>query len=355
LIIYGSLTTLTGGYLYDRRVVDYLRSQGDHVQVFSLPWRDYARHLLDNIGWSLPSALRSARLDILVQDELNHPSLFWLNQRLRWRVHYPMVSLVHHMRCSELRPAWQNQLYRLVERSYLSTVDGFIFNSVTTRSTVEALVGAHKPSVVAYPGQDANFQTPSPDRIRRRSFEPGPLRLVFVGSLIHRKNLHTLVKALCSLPRDQWRLDVVGSPDIDPAYAKRLTAQIDKEHAWGQITLRGTLSREELEAVYLQSHLLAVPSSYEGFGIVYMEGMGFGLPAIASNTGAAPEIVTHGRDGLLVNPRGVEEIASHIADVASDRERLFSMSMAAIQRHGTHPTWLETASSIRKFLQEMIT
>ena len=40
--------------------------------------------------------------------------------------------------CSELRPAWQNALYRLVERAYLRSVDGFVFNSETTRAAVEA-------------------------------------------------------------------------------------------------------------------------------------------------------------------------------------------------------------------------
>ena len=43
LVIYGSLDTLTGGYLYDRKMVDYLRAAGDQVQIFSLPWRNYGR------------------------------------------------------------------------------------------------------------------------------------------------------------------------------------------------------------------------------------------------------------------------------------------------------------------------
>ncbi len=47
-IIYGSLDTLSGGYLYDRKLVEYFRSQGDTVEIISVPWRNYAAHLTDN-------------------------------------------------------------------------------------------------------------------------------------------------------------------------------------------------------------------------------------------------------------------------------------------------------------------
>ena len=62
LIIYGSLDTLSGGYLYDRMLVDYLRAQGDTVEIISLPWRNYAAHLTDNFWFrlSLSSVIASA-------------------------------------------------------------------------------------------------------------------------------------------------------------------------------------------------------------------------------------------------------------------------------------------------------
>ena len=125
LLIYGPLETLSGGYLYDRKLVDYLLRQGDQVEVISLPWRNYLRHLGDNLSRSLLRDLEQQRLDILLQDELNHPSLFYLNHRLKRRTSYPVISIVHHLLSSEDRPAWQNRLYEFIERRYLSSVDGF--------------------------------------------------------------------------------------------------------------------------------------------------------------------------------------------------------------------------------------
>src|SRR5687768_10792633 len=148
LIIYGSLDTRSGGYLYDRKLVEYLRSQGDSVEIISLPWRNYAAHLIDNFSFRLPD---SQRFDILIQDELNHASLILAN---RDRHPYPVIALVHHLRCSELRPDLQNAFYRLIETTYLQSVDGFIFNSKTTENVVTHLLTQPKPAIVAYPPTD---------------------------------------------------------------------------------------------------------------------------------------------------------------------------------------------------------
>jgi glycosyltransferase involved in cell wall biosynthesis len=354
LVIYGSLDTLTGGYLYDRKVVEYLRSRGDDVRIFSLPWRNYAGHLTDNLSSKLFTSLCKSDVDVLLQDELNHPSLFWINRRIRCRHKYPIVSIVHHLRCNESRPGWQNALYRLVERHYLRTVDGFIFNSETTRSTVEALIGPSRPHAVAFPGRDEALGPLKENDVTQRAAEHGPLRILFVGSLIPRKELHTLIAALASLPKENWRLDVVGSLSTDPSYAAKIQKLVATYGLKNQITLLGSMTRQDLAERYAHSHVLAVPSSYEGFGIVYIEGMGFGLPAIASTAGAAHEIITHGADGFLVDSGDVTVIAGSIDELHRDREKLTQMSLSALKRHGRHATWAESSKAIFDFLRKMV-
>jgi glycosyltransferase involved in cell wall biosynthesis len=354
LVIYGDLETLTGGYLYDRKLVEFLRSRGDVVAIFSLPWRNYGTHLFDNLSQRLIRSVSEARLDVLLEDELNHPSLFRLNRRLKAGVTHPVVSIVHHLRCSELRPAWQNKLYRLVERDYLAGVDGFVFNSVTTRRTVENLIRNRKPSVVAFPGRDGVIPGITRASVERRALETGPLRILFVGSLIPRKELHTLLAALARLPRDSWRLDVVGSPKTDPTYASRVSVEIERLGIGGHIQLLGSLTGQQLTDCYSRNHLLAVPSSYEGFGIVYLEAMGFGLPALASTAGAAHEIITHDRDGFLVRAGDADAIARNIGELVSDRGKLVRMGLAALDRYAAHPTWGDSAATVRNFLEEMV-
>ncbi len=196
LLIYGSLETISGGYLYDRMLVEFLRAQGDYVEIISLPWRNYPRHLLDNFSRSLLKKCLKLEIDVLIQDELNHPSLAWLNNKLQ-QVPFPIISLVHHLRCDELRPIWQNTFYRQVERCYLDSVDGFIFNSQTTKNSVAQVSPIKdRPWIIATPAGDRFDPEIEAAKIIARAQQPDPLRLIFLGNLIPRKGLHILVETL---------------------------------------------------------------------------------------------------------------------------------------------------------------
>jgi glycosyltransferase involved in cell wall biosynthesis len=353
LIIYGSIETLTGGYLYDRLLVDQLRRQGDQVDIISLPWRTYGRHLWDNFSPDLWRRLRGTPFDVLLQDELNHPSLFWLNRRLRRSVSYPIVTIVHLLRCSEPRSAWQNRLYRWVEARYLTGLDGLVFNSQTTRSAVETVLGSSRPGVVAYPGRDHLPGTLTPAQIKARAQEPGPLRLLFVGNLTPIKGLHILLEALGHLPSHTWCLTVVGSLTMDPIYVRGIRQQIDEAGWQERVSLLDACPNAEVATHLAQHQVLAVPSLYEAFGIAYLEALGFGLPVIASSAGAAHELITHTAHGFLVDPGDAFGLAQHLHTLQEDRQCLGRMSLAAYQRAQLHPTWAESAERVRELLYSL--
>ncbi|HXF86148.1 MAG TPA: glycosyltransferase family 4 protein [Anaerolineales bacterium] len=353
-VIYGSLDTMSGGYLYDRKLIEYLRAQGDRVEIISLPWRNYAMHLTDNFWFRLPVAIANEGenpfqirqpFDVLVQDELNHPSLIWANQG---KHPYPIVSLVHHLRCSEQRPAWQNWFYRFVEKKYLQSVDGFIFNSKTTQNVVHGLIGDGKPSLVAYPPTDRFGEVMSEDEIRQRA-QSQELRILFLGNVIHRKGLHTLLRSLVNL-KSKVRVDVVGGLNAEPRYANRIRALIATYHLSSYVFLHGVLDREPLIEKFRHAHVLVVPSSYEGFGIAYLEGMGFGLPAIGTTAGAAREVITHGENGYLIEPDDATSLTNYLDELARNRDLLVRLSMNAVKRYRSQPKWEATAGRIRAFL-----
>jgi len=390
LVIYGSLDTLSGGYLYDSKLVDYLRSQGDTVEVIPLPWRNYAAHLTDNLWFRLWSprvhswnsrqqAVGLQKFDILIQDELNHPSLIAANAG---KHPYPIISLAHHLRCSELRPKWQNAFYRVVEKKYLKSVDGFIFNSETTEGVISRLlhgrgdpsiptetttdkatqpamtinrpwrVAPTKPSIVAYPPTDRFGDAISENEIIER-VRSNELRILFLGNISERKGLHTLLEAL-RLQILDFRLDVVGSLTSEPKYAQTMQEKVKVLGVTSKVLFHGTLDNEPLIEKLKQAHVLVVPSSYEGFGIVYLEGMCFGLPAIGTTAGAAGEIISDGVDGFLIKPGDVHLLASRLKSLNEKRDVLIQMSLAARSRYLRQPKWEETAGQIREFLLKQI-
>lgn len=344
LLIYGSIDTLSGGYMYDRMLVDYLRAQGDTVEIISLPWRNYAAHLMDNLSFRLPPGL-----NILIQDELNHPSLIRANRRPH---PYPIISLVHHLRCSELRPNWQNDFYRMVEQKYLASVDGFIFNSETTKSVVNGVMENGKPSVVAFPPTDRLGEAISEQEIEERSKQK-ELRILFLGNVIERKGVTTLLEAVKGL-RSKVILDVVGGLSAEPEYTKTIQTYISENDLSSFVFLHGPLNNQPLIDKLRAAHVLVVPSSYEGFGIVYLEGMGFGLPAIGTTLGAAGEVIEDGVTGFLIQPGDAQGLAGRLEVLAERRDFLLQMSLAARSRYQRQPRWDQTAGKIREFLRSFL-
>ena len=354
LIIFGSLETLTGGYLYDRRLLEYLGSRGDQTRVVSLPLWTYPRHLTDNFSPSLARQLAGERFDVLVQDELNHPSLVMLNRWLKVRAGYPIVSLVHLLRPSERRASLLRCAYAVVERRYLETIDAAVFNCHTTREAAEGLLGCALPGVVAYPGCDHMGMQLSEAEVVARVRAAGPVRILTVANVVPGKGLHVLVTALARLPAQSWRLTVAGSLTTDRIYVGRLRYLIRRLGLDANVDLLGTVPNQRIAEHLGRSHLLALPSSYEALGIAYLEAMWFGLPVIATSAGGAHEVIDDGREGFFVAPGDVEALSQHLRLLVTDRELLLRMGLAARRRAARHPTWDQSFQCARELLSSLV-
>lgn len=350
LVIYGDIEQASGGYLYDRMLVMHLRKRGHLVQIISLPRRTYASSLADNFSSGLFEKLKRLKIDLLLQDELNHPSLFLLNKKLKQIISYPIVTIVHMLRSNPTVSAIAKPLYRWVEARYLNSVDGFVFNSQHTKSLVQSTVSNRKPSVVATPGGDRFRSKITDAEIRARARRPGPLKVLFLGNLTHNKAPHILIEAAAQLSYGSIQVTLAGRRDMEPGYVSELRQQVIHSGLDGGIRLAGNLEGEMLAATLATSHVLVVPSSYEGFGIAYLEGLNFGLPAIGTRAGGAKEIIQHGKNGYLIPVGDVNQLARTLKRLHEDRRLLARLSLAARRSFRDFPTWEESMEQIHSFL-----
>ena len=353
LVIYGDLETMTGGYLYDRIMVEGLRKRGHEVEVISLPSGSYLRKLLTNFSPGMRRRLLAGNLDVLVEDELCHPSLFWLNRRLRRADGPPLVALVHHALCREPRQHWQNMLLAVVERLFLDSVDGLIVNSRSTERSVASLVGERHPRVIAYPSGDRFGPPLSLEAIARRARQPGSLELLFLGNVVPRKGLLPLIRALSLVDHRLWKLSVVGGLDFDAAHVARAQRLIREHGLTDSVRFLGPLRDDKLIAILSSCQVFCMPYAYEGFGIAILEAMAFGLPAIGCQNGAAPETIRHGINGFLLSPGDHAGLAPLLASLHQDREKLQQLSLAARTTFLGRPGWEESTGTIETFLQQM--
>lgn len=339
LVVYGSLDVVTGGNVYDRRLVSKLRAHGDDVEIISLPRRPYLANLPHNL-----TQRTASDFDVLLQDELCHPSLLMANKRQRGA---RIVSIVHHLRSSERRPEWENAIYRTIERAYLDSVTGFILNSRATQASVERLLRRPRPHVIATPGGDRLGESAA-DYVRQRAWEPGPLRLIFLASITPAKGLDVLLDALLPLGREDVSLEIIGSEAANPHYAERMHRKAGALAP--AVTFCGELGEGQLAQRLKHGQALVVPSYYEGFGIAYLEGMAHGLPALATTAGAIPDLVSDGVNGYVVNPGDAHALTDRLRVLSRDRKLLERLSLGALARFRSMPTWDETTERVRDFL-----
>ena len=340
-IVYGPLDRRSGGFVYDRELADRLESRGHRVLVVSQKEGSLLRRIIGN-GPALIRRIRKIRPDMILADELNHPSLFLTMGAIR-NLGRPVVAIVHHLHSLERLPAFSRRLVETMERQFLSRMDGFLFNSDFTASSVETLIGRPPvPGIVVTPGAG--------NPVREPQIRNGPLRILFVGNMISRKGLHRLISAVADISDDLWELDVVGDSGMDPQYARR--CRILGELCGGtSIRFHGRLDDEALEELRGTCDVLAVPSDHEGFGIVYLEAMRAGLVPVAARNGGAAQLIRDGIDGFLIDGDDIGSLRQVLERMARDPELRFRMARSARSRSESFPGWREGMDRAVDFLE----
>ncbi len=193
-------------------------------------------------------------------------------------------------------------------------------------------LGASPSSVEVVPYGVATPAGGSPIGSPRRAVAnagAGPLRLLWVGQLAYRKAPHVLFAALRLLPSHAVTLTMVCRGRADPVL---------RALAPDNVSFLDPVEPDRLAHLYRSHDAFVMPSLVEGFGLVYLEAMGHGLPVIATpNTGIA-DLIDDGVQGRLVAPGDVASCASAIEALLSEPARLPEMSAAAA-RTASEYTW----------------
>lgn len=155
--------------------------------------------------------------------------------------------------------------------------------------------------------------------------EPTPT-ILFVGTYKNRKRGELLMRAFAQ----RVRVDV---PD-----ARLWMVCSDAPSAPG-VTVFGRVSEEKLTELYRQAWVFCLPSSYEGFGVPYIEAMASGTAVVATPNPGANEVLAQGRFGRLVEPEALGRALVDLLKNRGERERLETLGLERAQEFDwTHVT-----------------
>ena len=230
--------------------------------------------------------------------------------------------------------------HRLVVRTALAHVrrraDLIIVPSQAVRRDVVQHLGVPEGRVAVTPhGCEARFSPEADDAasgaVRARYGLPARYVLA-VGTLEPRKNLTTLLRAFARLQGAagfdrQVGLVLAGARGWldDPVF--RTVQALGLEAA---VRIPGFIDDDDLPAVYRGAELVVFPSLYEGFGLPLLEAMACGVPVVAADTSALPEVA--GGAAMLVDPLDVEGMAQAMARVLGDEALRGRLRDAGIAR-----------------------
>lgn len=336
----GKLDTPTGGYRYDRRLITELGKIGVEVRALSLPHctPEPSHQSLETVRQTLAALPDQATVVIDglafgVLDDLAAAEA----QRLK------LVALCHHPLALEagLDEA-QRDKHLKSERRALTFARATV---VTSEHTKEILIDqfAMPPEkiVVARPGTDPV------------TFAPGdgdPIRLLTVASLTRRKGHDVLIDSLAAIAELPWKARFVGSNDFDPGWSANLQARVTDLELSERICFAGPV--EDTQAEYQQADVFALPSRFEGYGMVFAEALAAGLPVVAACTGAVPDVVPE-QAGLLVPADDTPALTEALRQLLSDTVLRRRLRDGAQKAAANLPRWNDTATIVADRLREV--
>lgn len=260
------------------------------------------------------------------------------------RLGAPLVTTIHHPITRDLRlalaaePLMSRRLLIRRWHSFLTMqarvarqLDSIVTVSGASRRDIIADFGV-QPGVieVLHNGVDTQLFRPIP------SIPRNPMQLMATASAdAPLKGLPVLLRALAQL-RQRY-------PDISLLLVAKPRPGGDTERLIDALGIRpairfvADLSHEAMADCYAESAIAVVPSLYEGFGLPAVEAMSCGMPLVASDGGALPEVV--GSAGLVVPAGDADALAAAIAALLDDPDRRAALSAQARQRVEAHFSW----------------
>jgi len=234
----------------------------------------------------------------------------------------PVVTTLHG---TDITIVGQDRSYARITCHAIASSDAVTAVSRYLAHETDRTFGATRPIRVVHNFVDAERFRPDRDARRRAAYaRPGQALLVHVSNFRPVKRATVAVDALADLVKDRDALLLmVGDGPERAACEARARERGVRDH------VRFVGAQAEVERLLPLADLFLLPSEYESFGLAALEAMACGTPPVAFAAGGLPELVTDGRDGLLVPSQDDAAFSRAVASLLADPARLEAMGRAA--------------------------
>lgn len=240
------------------------------------------------------------------------------------QIHGPIVMFAHSVGW----PETDSELYRvgtMMESGSLRLADAVYSSSACSADWCARHYGLRRDDIqVLHAGVDTELFQPQPVPKSERP------TIIFVGRITGDKGAQHLVQAACELAHRYPDLQVRLLGRGDSEMLEELHATARQAGGGELVDLPGFIDRRELPRHLSAAHIFALPSTHEpGPGLVYLEAMACGLPAVACEGAGAAEVVVPGENGMLVPPGDVPALTAALDSLLADAQKRTTMARQA--------------------------
>ena len=331
-IVPGNLDTPTGGYIYDRHVVEGLRARGWLVELRRLDGAYPYPAAADRIAAAATFAaapddsvaiVDGLALGALPREARDHAGRL----RLIGFVHLPLADE------TGIGAAHARALHES-EREALTSVRHIVVPSSGTRDRLREQYGVNPADVtVIEPGTD---RAPA-----ARGSSGDPVRLLCVATLTPRKGHETLLRALAQVPDRHWRLTCAGSDDRDHVTANQLRALAGQLGIDAQVRFIGSIDQQTLGRHYDESDAFVLATFREGFCMGVAEALAHGLPVVSTPECGVQDFIRQDA-GILAPPADVQAWSTALATIIGDAQARARLAAGARRIRERLPDWNAT-------------
>lgn len=223
-------------------------------------------------------------------------------------------------------------LSRIFERHVINRADGLIGVSQSTKRDAINSYGISQDRIkVVYEGIfSERFMAEREGWMVRKRYKLGESPVIlYVGRHCARKRLELLLYATHALRKvhGDVKLIIVGRKT---KYTDRLISIVGDLKIGDSVIFTDYVTEEELPRYYAACDVFALTSQQESLGLTVLEAMASGKPVVVPNVGGLPEVVEHGKTGLLFDM--FEELVDDISAIISDKKLARSMGRAGKKR-----------------------
>ena len=335
----GNIQTRTGGYIYERRMLESLNALGQptrHIELMTSwphPTPEAENDLVEKLA-TLPKDMPLI-LDGLVFGAMDTAVLAAQNR--------PIIAMLHHPLGLEagLTPERAAELLER-EAANLRHAAHVVVPSPHTRDILVRDFGVPAASIsIALPG----FDRPTLRAIPKAC----PPLILSVGIICQRKGHDILLDALAQVAHLDWQAVIVGMVH-EADVQDRLLHQRARLGLEGRVRFTGVIPPEDLDQLYQQASIFALATRYEGYGMVLSEAQLYGLPVLSCAVGAVPQTVPPG-SGILVPPDNADEFAKSLDTLLQDEALRQSYGARSAVLGTRLPQWEDAARIMQGALQ----